>query len=89
MIVCNQSGECCTFESGPCEFLTSDNRCSLHASWGHLRSIPAWRAAPVGQWFARQHPGSECKDWPQNLPEVMGNPTAGKCCWEVTGAGTA
>lgn len=84
MTTCNRSGACCTFDGKPCGFLTTDNRCDLYPLWGSLRDIPEWRAAPVGQWFTRNHPGFECRDWPQRIPAVMGNPTAGLCCWEVT-----
>jgi len=83
MVVCVGRGpdgeHCCQF-SGVCQFY--DDGCTLFKSWGRLVELPEWQAAPVGRWFAKNHPGFECRDWPQNIPAVMNNPALGKCCWE-------
>lgn len=88
MTVCDRSGSCCTFEGRLCEFLDG-TECGLFSLWGGLRDMPEWVNAPVGRWFTRNYPGFECRDWPQNIPEVMGSPIAGLCCWEVTRAESA
>ena len=97
MIICNgrgdNGGHCCVINGEVCGFLFTDRggtpRCSLFDEWGRLADNPEWVAAPVGRWFAEQHPGYDCGDWPQNIPEVMAevesgrvNPTA-VCCWKV------
>lgn len=76
---------CCQFDGADCTFLTYLEglaRCSLFDRWGSLASDPAWQAAPVGRWFAANHPGFECRDWPQNIPDVTG----ALCCFEQVAA---
>ena len=88
MTTCNGQGangdHCCYIEGKVCQFLDESGpipRCSI---WNEMPS-PEWDAAPVGQFFARNHPGFTCRDWPQNIPEVMeAAKTAGPffaCCW--------
>jgi hypothetical protein len=73
---------CCWIAGTVCEFLTADTKCGLYDQWGALRDNPEWVAAPIGHWFADRYPGYECKDWPQNIPEVM-DVGIGLCCWKT------
>lgn len=91
MTICQGRGpdgeHCCYIEGEVCEFLIVVEgvpRCSI---WHlQMRKSGRWRNAPVGQWFAAKHPGYDCKDWPQNIPEVMAKAGTGigLCCWEAT-----
>lgn len=80
-----QEDHCCRFGQ-ECRFLIfrhGQPRCRLYPQWGNLKDNPAWRNAPVGQWFATNHPGYECKDWPQDIPGVMTS-GVGLCCYGDT-----
>lgn len=93
MALCTGQGangdHCCYIDGKVCEFLFTDRggtpRCSLFSEWGKLDENPEWRDSPVGRWFAKDHPGFDCGDWPQNIPEVMAMaPELGPffaCCW--------
>lgn len=73
---------CCQFDGADCQWLAYVDglpRCSRFGEWGRLKDDPVWQAAPVGRWFAVNHPGFECQDWPQNVDVPVG----GRCCWEV------
>ena len=76
-------GHCCWINGELCQFLFTDRggtpRCKLHAEWGNLTELAEWVNAPIGQWFTERHPGFECGDWPQNIPEAMA--LDGRCCW--------
>jgi hypothetical protein len=78
-------GHCCWINGEVCQFLFTDRggtpRCQLYSDWGNLYEIGEWVNSPIGEWFALNHPGLECADWPQNIPEAMESPT-GKCCWQ-------
>jgi len=83
-MVCDGRGDrgdhCCYIDSVPCELLVVVGgvpRCSV---WDAQLGNPVWESAPVGRWFAARYPGFECRDWPQNIPEVMAG-TARVCCW--------
>jgi hypothetical protein len=43
---------------------------------------PAWERLPVGRHFSMAMPGFDCRDFPQNIPAIMNDPSAGKCCWD-------
>lgn len=77
---------CCYIAGEVCEFLFINRggvpRCTLIDEWGRLADNPKWVAAPVGQWFADNHPGFDCGDWPQRIPQVM-RTAIGLCCWGV------
>lgn len=77
-------GHCCWIAGEVCKFLFTDRggtpRCALFDEWHRLHELEEWRYSPIGDWFAANYPGYTCKDWPQNIPEVMAS-TAGKCCW--------
>ena len=90
MIVCNGRGDgggghCCWIDGKVCEFLFTDRggtpRCMV---WDKM-DTGRWRNSPVGQWFEEHHPGYTCRDWPQNIPELMQRePEMGPfslCCW--------
>ena len=89
-VTCNgrgqgDGGHCCYIAGEVCQFLFTDRggtpRCGV---WDEM-DTDGWQAAPVGVWFAENYPGYTCKDWPQNIPEVMAQAeTAGPfyvCCW--------
>ena len=89
MVKCNGRGaggdHCCYIASEVCpilEFVDGVPRCPL---WdGQMIGNPVWDELPVGKWFAEKYPGYDCRDWPQNIPEVM-KVGVGLCCWqEVT-----
>lgn len=75
---------CCYIAGEVCEFLFINRggvpRCTLIDEWGRLADNPKWVAAPVGQWFADNHPGFDCGDWPQRIPQVM-RTGIGLCCY--------
>jgi hypothetical protein len=71
---------CCQVGGSVCQFY--DGGCSLYDLWGHLTELPEWQESPIGRWFATNHPGFECRDWPQSIPAVMADPGVGKCCYE-------
>lgn len=76
---------CCQIDGGDCQFLTYEDgvpRCGLFDQWDRLYQVGVWVESPIGVWFAANHPGFTCPDWPQNLPDVMAHPTVGKCCFE-------
>lgn len=76
---------CCVILGQVCQWLTDDIKCGLHGEWGRLWDNPAWRAAPVGRFFARSWPEQryDCSDWPQNIPSEMAR-QSGLCCWQET-----
>lgn len=84
----DQGDHCCYIEGRVCGFLVvvaGQPRCSI---WdGVMVGNPVWEQAPVGQFFARRYPGYDCRDWPQNIPELMTKVTSGEinpaavCCW--------
>jgi len=78
-------GHCCWINGEVCGFLFIDRggtpRCGLWGEWGDLASNVEWVKAPIGRWFAENHPGYDCSDWPQNIPEAMALP--GRCCWNT------
>ena len=73
-------GHCCWVNGTVCEFLTSDIRCGV---WDTM-SGPVWDDSPIGQKYARDYPGKTCRDWPQNIPELMAE-GVGLCCWRNNG----
>ena len=86
MVTCTGNGDsgdhCCYINGKICEFLTYEDslpRCSL---WGRpLKDLYIWKISPVGRWFDATHPGYDCYDWPQNIPEAMAA-GRGLCCWQ-------
>jgi len=84
VVVCTGSGDrdgghCCWIEGKVCKYLDESGeipRCKL---WGRMQG-PRWERSLVGQWFAKNHPGFTCEDWPQNIPEAMAE-GRGLCCW--------
>lgn len=87
MSACNGRGDggdhCCYIYGKVCQFLVRVNglpRCSLWPYANRLADVAEWRSAPVGQRFAEKNPGYDCKDWPQNIPEVMAT-GIGLCCY--------
>lgn len=84
MVTCTGTGangdHCCYIDGKVCEFLTyveGTPRCSV---WNEM-PFPRWREAPVGQMFSGDWEGYTCRDWPQNIPDVMEN-GSGLCCWQ-------
>lgn len=86
-VLCQGRGDtngdhCCWINGQVCQFLdTSDNipRCSM---WNKMHQ-KRYKDSPIGQWMAENYPGKDCKDWPQNIPEVMTAPGANLCCWSA------
>lgn len=88
MIKCNGRGadgdHCCYINGEPCELLVTVRgrpRCSLfleYGSWEPMLRDGRWKTAPVGYWFAENHPGYHCGDWPQNIDPA---PAGHLCCW--------
>lgn len=83
-----QGPEHCCWVGATCEFLTSTPErrfaCSLFIELGSWEAVHAdlrYRQAPIGRYFASRYPGFGCGDFPQNIPAVMDDPHAGKCCW--------
>jgi hypothetical protein len=75
---------CCWIEGRLCRHLTAEIRCSLRTelgSWKAVHADPRW-VADVKPTFDRLWPGRNygCGHFPQLIPEVMGDPLAGKCC---------
>lgn len=83
MVVCDPTDRehCCWIKGVVCEFLTPDLLCGLYDQWGTLTENAEWLAAPVGKMFTTRWPGYECRDWPQNIPEVM-TVGIGLCCFQ-------
>lgn len=93
MVICTGQGDaggdhCCYIYGEVCELLDTSGpipRCSV---WDRMNE-PVWTESPVGRLFAERYPGYDCKDWPQNIPEVMAK-GRGLCCWngrsEMAGA---
>jgi hypothetical protein len=82
-VTCNghgnvDGGHCCWIDGKVCVFYADG--CSI---WDDIGG-EAWQNAPVGARFARVNPGFTCKDWPQNIPEVMAE-GIGLCCWRDNG----
>lgn len=82
-MICNGRGDggdhCCYIEGKVCFFLESVDgtpRCSI---WDQM-DTPRWRRSKVGKWMGERYPGYTCRDWPQNIPEVM-DAGIGLCCW--------
>lgn len=76
---------CCQVDGADCEALVHVGgvpQCSFMLAGEPMLGNPEWEWLPVGRHFAVEFPGFDCADWPQNIPEVMGNPALGKCCWE-------
>lgn len=84
--VCTGRGDkgdhCCVIEGQVCEFLFTDRggtpRCSV---WDEM-DTDKWRESPVGKWMTERYPGFNCRDWPQNIPEVM-TTHRNLCCWSA------
>ena len=79
-LLCNRGvdGEHCCFINGEvCKFLGGSDLlvCTV---WDKMDGVK-WKNAPVGLMFAERWPGYNCKDWPQNIPEVMAV-GIGLCC---------
>ena len=76
---------CCWINGEECEFLLFEDGMARCALWSEdMKGLKSWQLAPVGRWFAETHPGFDCKDWPQNIPDEM-EKGIGLCCWqEVT-----
>ena len=86
-VVCTGAGDngghCCWIKGQVCEFLTEVDgipRCSI---WDNMKGS-SWKSSPVGLWFRENYPGKTCRDWPQNIPEVMER-GVGLCCWSNRG----
>jgi len=86
---CNGKGSdgdhCCVIKGEVCQFLFVNRggvpRCMIFEE----QPTPEWEEAPVGKWFAENYPGFNCRDWPQNIPEVMEEAKEMGpfyiCCW--------
>ncbi len=91
----DSGGHCCTINGSTCEFLTTVDevpRCGLLidlGSWEAVHSDRRFLEAPVGLWFAENHPGFGCGDWPQRIPGLLDRVASGElnpssvCCWGV------
>lgn len=89
MATCNGRGangsHCCYINGKECPLLEvgplGRPSCSV---WGKWDSQP-YLSSAIAESFATHHPGMNCSDWPQNIPEVMAQadelgPFA-LCCW--------
>ena len=74
-------GHCCWVAGEVCQFLTFDGTLPRCGIWDEM-SGPVWDESPIGQMYRRAFPsqGYTCRDWPQNIPEVMAK-DIGLCCW--------
>lgn len=83
MITCTGKGDggghCCYIDGQVCQFLNVIEGVPRCTVWDKMGAA-TWKNAPVGLWFEKNHPGYNCKDWPQNIPEVM-KLGIGLCCW--------
>lgn len=84
MGVCRRSASehCCWINGEVCKFAeynNSNNTISCN-KWDSIGDAD-WQRAPVGQWFMKNHPGYDCRDWPQKIPAVMAM-GIGLCCWQ-------
>lgn len=50
-----------------------------HQSWEKVHADPRW-ITDVKPTFDRLFPGYGCGDYPQNIPALMTDPAAEKCC---------
>jgi hypothetical protein len=87
-----RSGEhCCWIDGAPCRFLEEWTVSGRRWACGLMRELGSWDAVHADSGYVefvqptydRLFPGYGCGDYPQGIPEVMGNPDAGKCCWEA------
>ena len=87
MPICNGKGDngdhCCYINGQVCEFLFTGfsvegyiPRCMV---WDEM-DTEKWRNSPVGRWMTERYPGYTCRDWPQNIPEIMAT-ARNLCCW--------
>ena len=86
----NGPDHCCWIGGEPCRYLeegTVEGRrwvCGLYrelGSWGKVHADPRYLADVQPLWDAFPYPGGSCGDYPQNMPAVMIDPAAGKCCY--------
>ena len=92
MVVCDGRGDngdhCCYINGQVCEFLTEGEGTARCSMWNKMNT-GKWRSSPVGLWMAVRYPGFTCRDWPQNIPEVLAEVESGRvspaavCCWSV------
>lgn len=54
--------------------------CAFMLAGESMLGNPEWEGLPVGLAFARDLPGFDCYDWPQNISKVMAG-RGSKCCW--------
>ncbi len=83
MSTCNGQGangdHCCWINGEVCIYLDTSGPIPRCAIWGHWDG--RWHQSPVGRWFAKNYPGYNCGDWPQNIPEVVQTGPYSLCCW--------
>jgi hypothetical protein len=81
MVTCNgrgaNGGHCCWLGGVECEYV-ENSRCTI---WDRIPS-PFYAATYAGRYMAERYPGYTCRDWPQNIPEVMAE-GIGLCCWRI------
>jgi hypothetical protein len=73
-------GHCCWVSGVVCsalEVVDGLPRCSFMSAGQAMQGNTEWELLPIGLAFAKDHPGYDCYDWPQNIPNLTG----GKCCW--------
>ena len=69
---------CCWIAGELCQYLDTDTiRCTIYDT---APDVEGYAESPVGRSFAERFPGFTCRDWPQNIPEVMAK-GVGLCCW--------
>lgn len=77
-------GHCCWIGGTVCEVLEVVDgmpRCPFMLAGAPMLGNPEWEALSVGEFFRNGFPGYDCRDWPQNIPEVMSD-GVGLCCWQ-------
>jgi hypothetical protein len=92
MPVCHGNGadHCCYIGGRVCPFLEEGTvpgrrwACGLYRelrSWDAVHADPRYLASDAARMMAERWPGYGCGDWPQKMPDVMGNPAMGRCCY--------
>lgn len=97
MLHCHGNDEhCCVFAGIDCPFIEDGMVTGRRWSCGLYRELQDWdmvladpRYIEIVQpmYDSIGRPDWNCKDWPQNIPEVMAQPS-GRCCWESDGNAT-
>lgn len=73
------TGHCCWVNGTLCKFFRVEDGLAVCSIWDQM-DTDEWWTSPMGRQFAEESPGYTCRDWPQNIPQVMAT-GIGLCCW--------